>query len=345
MTRILLSAFLLFSTFFSVAQSENGLVNWLTIEEAQEKNKDVKKPFLIDVYTDWCGWCKHMMKTTYSNASIASYINTNFYPVKFNAETKDTIEYNGVVYRPLSPEPRTVHELAVKFLGSRQSYPSTVFVTNNFEYNLLSQGFLEDKKLEPLLVFMVENAWQTTLFEEFNKHFVNTFNDTMFAKKPVKVYKVTELEALLKKKPKKVLVNIGAGFCNTCMIMTKTTFPDSALADYINKNFYLVNFDAATADTIVFEKQKYYNTIINNFPLHNLALKLTNNRFSIPSLAILDEKLNFIDVLNFYQSPERLKPILAYIAGNDYKTRKFNDFMQDYLKEPAVKSPALNKKK
>ena len=129
-----------------ISQNESDeLVKWLSLKEAQEKNKDVSRPFLIDIYTDWCGWCKHMMKTTYSNQALADYINTNFYPVKFNAETKDTIEYNGKIYKPLSKEPKTPHELAIKFLGDKLSYPSTMFVTNNFEYNLLSQGFIEDK--------------------------------------------------------------------------------------------------------------------------------------------------------------------------------------------------------
>src|SRR5688572_33472276 len=104
------------------AQHETGLVKWLSFKEAQEKNKELKKPFLIDLYTDWCGWCKHMMKTTYSNQGIADYINANFYPVKFNAEGKDTVEYNGKIYNPMYGGSKT-HELAIKFLGERQSYP------------------------------------------------------------------------------------------------------------------------------------------------------------------------------------------------------------------------------
>ena len=125
--------------------------------------------------------------------------------------------------------------------------------------------------------------------------------------------------------------------------MKKTTFMDTAIANYINKNFYLVNFNAATTDTIIFKNEKYYNTLINNYPLHSLSVKLTNGRFSLPSLCILDEQLNLIDALNFYQSPERIKPILAYIASNSYKSKTFNDFMQEYMKPSAPKAAKKTK--
>jgi thioredoxin-related protein len=335
-------AFTLISFLFickcGLAQAEHGLVNWLTFKEAQEKNKVTPKPFLIDLYTDWCGWCKHMVKTTYSNPGLANYINTYFYPVQFNAETKDTIEYNGKVYKPLSPAPRTAHELTVKFLGNNLSYPSTMFVTNNFEYNLLVPGFIEDKKFEPMLLFIVENAWQTATYDEFNKHFLNTFYDTVFPKIPVKTYSIPEVEKLQKKQPRKVLVNISSDFCNTGKVMSKTSYVDTSIAKYINKNFYLVNLNAASTDTIIFKNEKFYNVPINNFALHSLGFKLSNNRLTLPSLCILDEQLNTIDALNYYQSPERLKPILHFIGSNAYKTKNFNDFMQEYMKTQSQKT-------
>lgn len=322
---------LIFFTSLSFAQNENGAVNWLTFKEAQEKNKIIPKPFLIDVYTDWCGWCKHMMKTTYSNQGFAQYINTNFYPIKFDAEGKDTIEYNGEKYAPTSIKPRTPHGLAIKFLGNKLSYPSTIFVGNNFEFNLLSQGYLDEKKMEPLLIFIVENVFKTSSYENFEERFNKTFVDTTaFRKKEVKTYALKEALALQKKQPKKLLINIYTNFCNSCRVMNKTTFTDTLVADYINKNFYLVNFDAESNDTIVFNNEIFYKQLIDGFPFNSFVRKITNGYLTFPSITILDEELNILNVLNNYQHPQFLRPVIMYFGDNEYKTKKWTDFYQQY---------------
>lgn len=330
MKKLLFTLFIIFSCIRINAQSEDGLVKWLTIKEAQELNKKQAKPFLIDVYTDWCGWCKHMMKTTYSNPNLANYINTYFYPVKFNAETKDTIEYNGKVYKPTSVAPKTPHELAIKFLGTSLSYPSTLFISNNFEFNLLSQGYLEDKKIEPLLVFTVENVFKTATYDNFSKQFNHTYYDTIFNKGNLKYTTWKEVEKTLKKKPKKTLVNIGANFCNSCKVQTATTLKDSAIASYINKHFNIINFDAESNDTIYFKNEKHFKQLVNGYPLNTFALRVSNNRLQFPTIAVLDEQANTLDALNVFLTPQNLMPILHYYAEDKFKTMSWQDFQKSY---------------
>ncbi|MFT6716831.1 MAG: thiol:disulfide interchange protein, partial [Saprospiraceae bacterium] len=63
----------------------NSAIKWLTMEQAYKASRTLDKPIFIDVYTSWCGWCKRMDQTTFRDPVVANYINTNFYPVKFNA--------------------------------------------------------------------------------------------------------------------------------------------------------------------------------------------------------------------------------------------------------------------
>jgi thioredoxin-related protein len=320
---ILLVSFGLFGVYSQ--NEENGLVKWLTFKEAQDKNNSTPKPFLVDIYTDWCGWCKVMMKTTYSNPGLAAYINQNFYPVKFNAETKDTIEFNGKIYKPLSPEPRTPHELALFFLGNNLSYPSTVFMTNQFEYRLLSQGYLKENDLEPFLVFFTENAWRNVPFEEFKNYFQKTFYDSPYQLTHQSLPKNSKAYGLNRKK----IIILGANFSLTGKMMDKTTFTDTTLKEILKK-YSVYYFDLERNDTLIYRDTSYFKQMIHNYPLHSLAIPFSKGRFSIPGVVFLDERNQILEMLNFYYSPQQIKPVLEYFGNDVYKSKSWSEFISGY---------------
>ena len=110
-------------------------INWLTWEEAVQFSRTDTQPkkVFVDVYTDWCGWCKRMDKDTFQHPEVVSYMQDNFYRVKLNAEERAPIAFRGKTYRFVPSGRRGYHELAAALLQGKMSYPTVVFLDENLK--------------------------------------------------------------------------------------------------------------------------------------------------------------------------------------------------------------------
>ncbi|WP_224489359.1 thioredoxin family protein [Robertkochia flava] len=120
-------------------------ISWMSWEEAIERSTTDSKPkkIFVDVYTDWCGWCKKMDATTFSDPEVAAYMNENFYMVKFDAESREAVEYKEKVFTFQAQGKRGFHELAYALLQGRLSYPSEVFMNEKQELLSPVPGYRE----------------------------------------------------------------------------------------------------------------------------------------------------------------------------------------------------------
>ena len=99
---------------------------------AIDKNAENKKFIFIDVYTDWCGWCKKMDASTFLDKEVVKYMNTHFYAVKMNAESKEPIAYKGQLYEYKQYNAKAGYNtLAVGLLDAKMSFPSFVVLNKN----------------------------------------------------------------------------------------------------------------------------------------------------------------------------------------------------------------------
>ena len=153
---------------FKAPETESK-VKWIAFEKAIELHKGTPKKLLIDLYTDWCGWCKVMDRETYGNAIIAGYINETYYPVKFNAEQKESIIFNGHTFKFMPSGRRGVHELAVALTGNQLSYPTTVFMDEELRIIQPISGYLKPQQMETIINFIGENYYKHTAWEDFRQ--------------------------------------------------------------------------------------------------------------------------------------------------------------------------------
>ena len=150
--------FLVFMGFNAHAQD----INWISWEEAVQLSQTDAQPkkIFVDVYTDWCGWCKKMDKNTFQNPEVSKYMQDNFYMVKMDAEGKDPIEYQGKTFKFVPSGRRGYHELAAALLQGKMSYPTVVFLDE--QLNMLSPvpGYQQVEPFMQIAKYFGENIYK-----------------------------------------------------------------------------------------------------------------------------------------------------------------------------------------
>jgi thioredoxin-related protein len=153
----------------------NGVVKWMTFEEAVEKSKSEKRKIFIDVYTDWCGWCKVMDKNTFSEPKIAKILNEEFYPVKFDAEQRENVVFNGHTFKFVPSGNKGYHELAASLLNNKLSYPSVVFLDEDFKMIQPLAGYQRPEEFHKIIQFIGEDHYKTITWAAWQSKYKSPF--------------------------------------------------------------------------------------------------------------------------------------------------------------------------
>ncbi len=130
---------------------------WKSFNDGMTEAKRSNKKILVDVYTDWCGWCKKMDAQTYNDANVAKYLADQYVLVKLNAESEKKLSYKGKEY--------TERELAGAF--GITGYPSTLFLKADGEAITLYPGFADAKNFRVILTYIAEDHYLTKKFADY----------------------------------------------------------------------------------------------------------------------------------------------------------------------------------
>jgi len=151
----------------------SGKINWKSIEEVEQLIESQPKKILIDAYTSWCGWCKRMDKNTFQHPEIVKYVNENFYAIKFDAETKETINFRGKDYNFVPGGRKGHNELAKFWLKGRLSYPTISFLNEKLDLINAFPGYLAPDKFDVLLNYINNNEFAQMGYTQYKSTFTS----------------------------------------------------------------------------------------------------------------------------------------------------------------------------
>lgn len=92
--------------------------SWRAWDAGLKEAARLQRPVLVDVYTDWCGWCKRMDRDVYARPDVQAYLASRFVVVKLDAESAARVRWEG-------------REMTSRALAQRlgvNGYPTTVFL-------------------------------------------------------------------------------------------------------------------------------------------------------------------------------------------------------------------------
>jgi len=146
-------------------------IQWMSIEEAYALTLTEASPkkIFIDVYTDWCGWCKRMDKATFQNPEVAAYMNEHYYNVKFDAEQKESIDMLGNTFKFIPQGNRGYHELAAALLNGKMSYPTVVFMNPKFEMLSPVPGYQEAGPFMNIAKYFGDNIYTEKSWQDYSR--------------------------------------------------------------------------------------------------------------------------------------------------------------------------------
>ncbi len=151
--------------------------------EVIQKAKKENKPIFVDAFAVWCGPCKWMAKSVFTNDTVADFYNSNFVNVKMDMEKGEGIElakkwkiqaYPTLLY--FSPEGEMIHRIC-------GAYPANEFV-------LGGENALNPEKQFGQFVKKYENGNRDP---EFLAHYVQLLAEScMGGKEETEVYFATQ---------------------------------------------------------------------------------------------------------------------------------------------------------
>lgn len=311
----------------------NGPINWVSLQEADSLYQIQPKPLFIDVYTDWCGWCKRMDATTFSNQEIANYLNQNFYAVKLDAETKDSILFKGKVFKNTQQE--KVKVLLDSLELERKNILKEIITKDSIakkEALVFVRPLIIKNILAALALDLYKSRQDIALFDSLKNASYKTYKRKRLLTYNLDSIQLSKAETKDFKKSLKTIYNSDTSSISDLMDI----FQVQAREAYTRLDSGSFTKTIKNLKSILNQKEAQYKSFSKRArkTTHDVAIELCQGQMSYPTFILLfGDSLSANMPLKGFKKVEELYAYLAFVNEGIYKTtRDVANFVSTFKK-------------
>jgi thioredoxin-related protein len=135
-------------------------VDWKAFDKGLKDAASQRKYSFVDVYTDWCGYCKLLEKNTLTAKPVLAELTKNFVSIKLNAESEEAVVWMG--------KKMSKRELAAHW--GVEGFPTMLFLNSKGEIIGSFPSYAEADLMVNLLKYISSGARERKVsFEDFLK--------------------------------------------------------------------------------------------------------------------------------------------------------------------------------
>lgn len=302
-------------------------VPWLSFSEALAAAEKSGKVVLVDVYADWCGWCRKMQEETYSDAEVKAYLAEHFEVARLNTEEAEISHaYLDTTF--------TEQRLAAGFGAT--GTPTLVFLESDGSYLTTVPGFQAKEAFMPILEFLGTRVYKEQSFQEFTGEAGPTSEAPPAAEAQApaeqpKQYETntspdgpvwqTFTEAMTKAQAngKIVLVDIYAPWCGWCRKMQHEVYTQDNIKQHLGDYFEVARLNIDDDETM---------HAFRDTTLSEMILSYSLGAEGTPTTVFLGADGTYITRLPGYANTEQFDKVLRFIGTEAYKEQSFQEFQE-----------------
>ena len=116
-----------------------------------------------------------MDKNTFNDPKVAKMLNEDFYAVKFNAEQREDVVFQGTTFKFVENGRSGYHEFAAALLNNELSYPTVVFLDEDFKMIQPLPGYRKAPEFHMIAEFIGKNHYKTQNWDQWQSSYKSPY--------------------------------------------------------------------------------------------------------------------------------------------------------------------------